>query len=484
MGADLHLYTHPDLQATVCERGGAHLILLGYALDPDAPDDADADIAARLAQVADTPEALFEQTVRLGGRWVIMAVGPRRQVLFHDPGGLRSVVYMRDAAGLVWCASQPELLRRARPLAGDADAQHAFLESPYMAHEPEAWWPGDRTPYAGVRHLLPNHALDLHRGATWRYWPRVPRPSLSFEDGAAAGADLLRRLFDAAARRQPLAVAMTAGLDSRLLLAAARSLVPTARFFTHDYYTIDARHPDARIPQRLADTFGLRYQWIDAESPRAFFASEDPRIGTFREAYSASVTTATTARAPAAYALSEALPPESLHVKGNMSEITRRYYARFVNPDVVPLDGSALATLTGMGDNAFAARHFQAWRDAAAGPLREAGYDLLDVFFWEQRIGRWEAQDQAEMDFALDAFTPFNCRALLETLLAVAPQHRGQPSEALHLALIERLWPEVMTVPVNPPTLRKRVARLVRPVLRHAGVRRWARWLRLRLAQR
>ena len=58
---------------------------------------------------------------------------------------------------------------------------------------------------------------------------------------------------------------------------------------------------------------------------------------------------------------------------------------------------------------------------------------------------------QLEFDSAWqDIFTPYNCRDVLTTLLSVDERYRKNPDSTLVHATIERLWPEVMSEPINP----------------------------------
>jgi hypothetical protein len=58
---------------------------------------------------------------------------------------------------------------------------------------------------------------------------------------------------------------------------------------------------------------------------------------------------------------------------------------------------------------------------------------------------------QLEFDNAWrDVVTPFNCRALLTMLLGVDERSRRAPRYAFFRRMIQRLWPETLSEPVNP----------------------------------
>jgi len=84
-------------------------------------------------------------------------------------------------------------------------------------------YPVGLTPRQGVERMLPNHALDLAAGRLARLWPRE---SLPFDGDPAAitqaTADVVSRAMGGVGRVHPLQIPLTAGLDSRLLLACSR----------------------------------------------------------------------------------------------------------------------------------------------------------------------------------------------------------------------------------------------------------------------
>ncbi len=58
---------------------------------------------------------------------------------------------------------------------------------------------------------------------------------------------------------------------------------------------------------------------------------------------------------------------------------------------------------------------------------------------------------QLEFDIAWrEIITPYNCRDVLTTMLGVDERYRCAPDYTLFKRLIDRLWPEVLSEPINP----------------------------------
>jgi hypothetical protein len=128
-----------------------------------------------------------------------------------------------------------------------------------------------------------------------------------------------------------------------------------------------------------------------------------------------------------------------------------------------------LAALAGHRGSDFSARSFSAWiRD-----LEDAhNYDVLDLFYWESRMGSWAARGYTEWDIAQDVFSPYNCRDLLVTMLGVPAEDRRPPESRLHCRIIEILWPQLLRYPINPPRLLPRLLDQVPSKVRRGFARR------------
>jgi hypothetical protein len=160
---------------------------------------------------------------------------------------------------------------------------------------------------------------------------------------------------------------------------------------------------------------------------------------------------------------------------GHASEITRcaYYWNRELHPDTVTVE--TLLRYTTMDDNAFARRHFTAWLDDAREVERRFGILVMDLFYWEQRVGVWAASGAAEWDIIHDRFPAFSCRELLLTLLGTDWNGRGWPDYPLFVRLITRMWPDALREPMNPvPKTWRDVVRSVLTATRTVGIARAA----------
>jgi hypothetical protein len=374
--------------------------------------------------------------------------GPRT-ILFHDAAGLRQVYYTQGARpGEWWCASQPGLIASALGLAMDPEAM-AFMAARGGDAAEVYWMPGDTSMYAGVKLLLPNHYLDLATGTSHRYWPRAGPPAPACPDPVAQSAAIMRGLMESARRRYPLALPLTAGWDSRLMLALSKDVRRDLYCYTLTYPNLPADARDVTVPARLLGKLGLSHEVLG--NPPVV----DP---VFREIHRANTASAREAYCGDAQALHERFPPGRVCITGDVAEIVKCFYRL---PARGGLSATDLSGLARMGEHPFALRAFEEWL-AGAEPHQ---LHLLDLFCWEQMAGRWQALIRSEYDTVQECFAPLNCRRLLTLMLSVEEGRRGPPHHPFLRELIEHLWSDVLCVPVNPPErirLRSVVGRVLR----------------------
>jgi hypothetical protein len=452
----LHLTVHPDLNVCCVRHKGKTILLLGFILDPENPQASDREILNALMPNLVSSTELFMQTARFGGRWILIADDGSTVVLFHDAAGLRQVFYTDvGSTQQLWCASQPATLAEILRLQVDGDAQD-FITSPEIRRNREYWWPGDSSLYKEVKHLLPNHYLDLETGRCYRYWPNRNLTRLSLDTVVEACSSVLRGLLAGAVNRFNLVVSLTAGLDSRLVLAACHGIKDQLSYMTLKQINNSLNNDtDIIIASSLLRRLRLRHDLIVS-------VPKDDDL--FARIFNQNVTLAHEIWKHDALAIFDFYHHSSVVTTGSVSEAVRWHY-RLPLHIKQKLSGEHLAILTRMGSHPFAVDHFNKW-------LRGIGdiynVDILDLFYWEQRAGNWLAMCQLEFDIAWkDIFTPYNCRLLLMDMLSADEIYRSPPQHELYKKMILKLWPEVLAEPINPHKVRTRMQRLKRQIKYH-----------------
>jgi len=438
VGRDWFFTVHEDLPFYRGQNsGGAILVLLGFLIDADRPHLGDAELVQELTQYSDWDQVL-RATANYSGRWAVFHIGPDRVRVVNDAAGLRSVFFLTEGHE-PWCFSQPGLYRSIQA-ASYLDSAVEFIYSRQSQKDLEAWWPGSSSPFAEVEHLLPNHYLDLTARTTARFWPHESLEPLDPETAVNVSAGILQKSFAAMAARGRIALALTSGWDSRTLLAAGRAVANQAWLYTAMYGELREASGDIRIPSAMCDMLGLDYHVLRCPKRMSeplktvYLRNNDPAHLWWGRICQGMVAT---------------FPNDTVAIRGNLAEIARCfYYKNGVYPGVV--SASDLARLARLPSSPFVERHTNTWF-AGAQVVVDLGYRLLDFYYWENRMANWLGASHTEHDLIHETFSPFNHRRLLSTLLATPIQVRCKPEWKLYRRLIERLWPELLRFPLNPP---------------------------------
>lgn len=441
--------THKDLELTQVEKDGKSLTLIGFALDPEHPKATNAEILWGIIDRIHSCVDILNFSNNLGGRWVIVVHDGHETIVHHDATGQRQVCYAKDTGyDSIICASESGILAELLEFSMDQEAIDFIQSRPTDDYE-IYWMPGDTTLFSEIKALLPNHYLSLSDGRRHRFLASQKQPSST--DAIGECLHLLSGQLAGARHRFPLSVPMTAGWDSRLILALAREEAPNLHAFTLAYPNLPIDSRDVVIPARLLGKLGIDHHVIPY--PKSVG-------GEFKEIFRRNNVSANTAYCHDIEALHIAYPSDHLCVTGDAAEIVKCYYERDPK-NTGPISALELADFSRLGRHPFVLKAFTRWLDGVC----DSPVETLDLFCWEQMAGRWQAKVRSEYDMAQESFAPLNHRNLLLLMLSMDSELRKGPDFKLFRALIESLWPAVLSEPINPPervSLPRRVINLLK----------------------
>lgn len=442
---DTFLTLHPGLSNTQVKEKDRSLTMIGYALDPYRPQADDASILLELLHSFSDIEHLIRASYKLGGRWAIFAVNGEDKYLFNDALGLRQIFYTDvNVTDSLWVISQPGMGESLLHL-NVSDAASAFIESYQFRKMPEYRWPSMATAFHELKHMLPNHYLDLNSWHCQRYWPSMSLPQIDRATGLSKMTGLLTGMVKAATHRFDLAMGITAGLDSRTLLATSKDVSNQIDFLTVRQGKMSDSHMDLRVPASLLTKLGLPHRVIKAQPSMT---------ADFSVTYKKNVFMAHDHYGADAEAIYNNIKRQKIVMTGSGAEVGRcSFRENFPLSHRRQVQGHDLARLQGMTNVPFAVDAFNEWLN---GIKQHHNINILDLFEWEQGHGNWLAMTQQEMDFAWkDIVAPYNCRELLVTMLSVDEKYRQGQKGELFIDLIQQLWPETLSEPINPDKVNK-----------------------------
>jgi len=212
-----------------------------------------------LPNSANAPEQFESALYNYAGRYAAVLLAGDCQRLYLDPMGSLATVYApeRGVAGSTSSALPP-----------DAGRKNDF-EYVWNTHDDahDFWIPFGLTSVSGIERLLPNHYLDIDRWETRRHWPQGDIAQATDVEATVRNiANQLQRNIEAGLDRGKGYLGLTAGRDTRMLLACGRDLLDRLELFTLAVPNASGRL-DTNIASRIARSLGLSHRVVHYEPP-------------------------------------------------------------------------------------------------------------------------------------------------------------------------------------------------------------------------
>lgn len=439
-----HLSYSPELPVTrVLTGDGPVAYLLGLAVQIAGKASPGEELRAATAQSVSTHYRWW------AGRWILL-IGSQ---LHMDAAGLLGCFYARqpppEGEKALWVSSSAALLRQV------LETDDKPMRSIHHAVGID-WYPPPGSRFESIRRLLPSQILELSSGAL------LPRPLLlvapahySYEETLdRMQGDLVGAVRGVADRSGELWLALTAGYDSRTLLAAAMYAGVRVRTYTHiDKYM---RNHDRIIPPKLAAAAGMTHEFYAGGSHRRdlldLFDEHTAGHSIDRDRYYF---------ARQYFGWSQ---PGDTILRGLGFELGRcNYWSRFPGRGPKADVPDADVILKGMRDRSRSTREplqeWIAWTQAHPEPAM----DWRDRFYLEQRLAGWASSVEQALDLVDgDVFHAANSQSYYANVLQVPEEKRCR---SLHQEdLIRRMAPELLKFEFNRPDPSYR--RVIRKALR------------------
>lgn len=407
------------------------LVLLGYCLHSLGPALTCHQMCLQLLSGLDPACAnAAEQTLYWGGRWVAFAYIGGRWNIWGDACGLKQC-FCRETETLT-AATQARYISQLHSLAENPVASEYIRTA--MEANPEYCWPTDTTLYPQVMRLLPNHIWRQGAGHATRMETILFQISTS--SPAESAAQLLRGAVQAAANHKPLVLTLTAGWDSRLVLAACQNAGVEAQAVTLQYTHMLPTHPDITVASQLATKAAIPHHVLLCHSEDGEFAKNYMDHSENAHTYWMQMAQQTKLQGFAQY----------LWTKGACNEILRNPNGILRNRQI---SKKLLCKLFQLPQTEFVYAAISRWLVTARPYCEKNGISLLDLFYWEHRMGSWLAECLNEADVSSDMFSPFNVRAYLCVGAQVSCMDRIAPNYSFFADILQICAPSCMQPPIN-----------------------------------
>ena len=428
-----NLYYHPELEFEHVSNMGNDLYLLGFIFDYENPEYSNKEILNYLSN-AISFDHFLERLAKYSGHYVIIYKNGEKIILLNDACAQQEIYY--DTLFSTF-GTQPKLLSKVISLIphNSEEASSFYSSSTFLT---ERIFIGETTHIENIKHLLPNHYIDVKLKSIFRFFPKNSIKPIALSEASEQSLNMLRGYIKAVFLRSKICMSVTGGYDSRTLFLA--SLNVDCKYYVTKLSKMNYKHNDIVIPQKLTKLFDKEFKVI-VENP---FNDYEKNIQN------------TSIDFPREWSKPDKEFMNHINIIGNISEIARNSYGYFnrITPET-------LSILSGYQGIKFVRNEYKKWLERNSQLFSEKGFNLLDMFYWEERMGNWCAKNKTEMNsLGIINYSPFCSHKLLVTLLSTNRKYRDVHFNKLYIHMMKIVSPEASRLPINP-SLKKNIIRLL-----------------------
>jgi len=419
---ELCILAHRNLEIIKKAKADTEIIILGYIFDGKNKDNDKKGIITELS-LSKTFRELEDRFEYLAGRYLIIAKINDKIRIYPDAAGQRSCFY-----GCGWIASQPDLIAEIEKLKINRKKTGEFL-----SHKTANAWIGTITPYDEINMLLPNHYLDINDFKPKRFWPVDKPKEIDVNSGLKIIVEALGNIIKNASKRHKLWLAFSGGYDSRIIFTSSRDLHDKI-----DYFVIrDENTPayDIEIPKKICSVYGLDFRIIDYVKPDREWL----------ELYDRNVCKLIWGLSRKKSKTYNNFPNDIMILKGHISTVGRALYYQngYIYKKITP---KLISRFMNYKNNRIALDEIKRWFDEF--PYKHNNTLTMDFALMELSLGSWQSMECLGSETNYCVFSPYNCRKIIETLLAINKKYKIYPHRLYHL-MSDLTCPEIKEIPMN-----------------------------------
>lgn len=416
------------------ERG---ILILGYAILYHKPKLNDQEVAEYLLENSSDFDSLLELAEDLSGRFVILYHDDGETYSFSDASGLRQIFY-GEIKGCFCLSSSPKLILETFAIEPKISTEKKiFMTRPGFYKRANQWFGYDSVDDR-LQKILPNHYLQVENRQVGRIPLRLPDIDNEKEIIAKAK-EILDGTYIGLLDRFNLIQPVTAGIDSRFILGPSLKHKEKIK-----YYIFDRRNQqtdtDVQIALQLSDRYDFKLNVIRPEKPTQDFMEEYKKLFIMPRIEE-------TANTNLYHHYKHNKDKNIANLNGGTLETVECFfgYTKF------RISRKMLRVLLGFKKpDAYLMKQIDKILEDTKEVSEESGIPVLDLVYWEQRLGHWGARVCYEDDLAIEEIAPCNNRKLFLTLLKVNPKRRRKPKWLFFHKALDEFFGEKHDVPINP----------------------------------
>lgn len=403
-------------------------IFFGESFDYENPDFINYDIVSFIKDL--TFDEKIKYINKLSGFYIFIFIENENAYLFNDSSGqLEAYIYCKKDDLII--SSQPNLINK---LIGHDKIEYDDEAPEYIINNKLNIF--NKTPFKNIEKLTPNFYYDINNRRSVRFFPLQLLQKKTIENIATSSIIILENTITSILNRKDIAIAITAGLDSRVLFAISLKHEKNISYFVINDNSEDGKI-DVEVSKKITRTFNKNINVINYDFTSSELLEEMRDIVWKDEII--------------AHYMAKIMKehyPDSYIINGNISEIARNYY------DPLPNNISIkdICYIIGVKEGAYEQKAVQNWIKTTTD-----GLHLLDYIYWEHRMPNWVGSVKSIYNLYTTVLSPFNNRELLSILLSSDRKDRDKYFNKIYRNILQKIDKIFVEIPINPTKKYKQI---------------------------
>jgi len=372
----------------------------------------------------------IEKINKLTGFFIFILFENGKPYLFNDAAGqLETYIYHQNDE--LYISAQPNFIISTDKEKG---IHHENIPSYIIEKKINIF---SKTPFKYINKLIPNFYYDVENKKYVRYYPTASLPILDDETVAKEALSVLESSIESIAYRKKIALAVTAGWDSRILFAASLKNADRVNYFVLNHNTEDGKQ-DVKIAEEIVNSFSRELKIIDYDLSNIELAENTKPIIWKDELKGHKMSTLMNIHFPGRYL-----------INGNISEVARNFY----DPLPSNLSLSDICFILGLKDGEYEKNAIKEWKTTITHNIH-----LLDYIYWEHKMPNWAGASKSISNVQNIVISPFNNRYLLNVLLSTKRKNRDKFYHKIYKLILKNVDQKLSEIPINPTKKHHQIA--------------------------
>lgn len=366
-----------------------------------------------LKQFQNSYESFLDTLDYIGGRYVVVIGNESKVEVYPDATSSRTTYYSEDS---ILASSHANLLNDIE--------EHKLYKFGEQASLLTYHW--NTTPYEDVKSISPNFKIDLISKKRERFFPRETNKYNSFSHKSKL--ELMEKLWKKQVeyyceKYENIIFSITGGADSRVSLAMAREHLDKMKFFT--YSTTEGESHSSKYTSVLSnDQYIVKQILKDVKLNHEFFYFDKNKFSLTLE--QKEILNKNALKPHGRFLINfylESFPQfKVMHMRGTPLEIGQAYFLARDRENTIDEIKSTFKHNMKKYEKEITEKDIDSIFENG---MKNFGYDknlfdyhVLDLYYWENRMGRWHSEILNENDVCFETVMPFNMRAMIDISLS------------------------------------------------------------------